>query len=47
MEVNRKKMEELARLVGEILREADAMAESRATPAEEVHGTIRLPRRVP
>jgi len=47
MEVNRKRMEELARLVGEILREADAMAESNVKSAEEVHGIIRLPRRIP
>ena len=47
MEVNRKRMEELARLVGEILREADAMAESNGKSAEEVHGIIRLPRRIP
>ena len=47
MEVNRKKMEELAMLVGEILREADAMAESKGKTAEEVYGVIRLPRRVP
>ncbi|MDD4869548.1 MAG: hypothetical protein PHR77_03220 [Kiritimatiellae bacterium] len=47
MEVNRKKMEELAMLVGEILREADTLAEKADRPAEEEHGVIRLSRRIP
>ena len=46
MEVNREKMEELAWLVGEILREADALAEKAGKPAKD-DGVIRLARRVP
>ena len=47
MEVNRKRMEELARLVGEILREADAWAENGKKTAEEAQEAIRIPRRIP
>jgi hypothetical protein len=46
MDVNRKRMEELARLVGEILREADALAEKESKPAE-ADGIIRFSRRIP
>ena len=50
MEVDRKKMEDLARLVGEILREADLRNVVRTTyhkPVEEGIEIIRLPRRIP
>ena len=47
MEVCREKMEALARLVRDILLEADALAAKAAKPAAEVNGAIRLPRRVP
>ena len=46
MEVNRKRMEELARLVGEILREADALADNEVKPAKD-DGVIRFSRRIP
>jgi len=47
MEVNREKMEALAMLVGEILREADAMAERDVRPAEKKDEVIHLSRRIP
>ena len=47
MEVNRDKMVELAVLVGEILREADALAKKAGKPAKDDGCVIRLPRRVP
>lgn len=50
MEVDRKKMEDLARLVGEILKDADLRDVYRTAynkPAEEASGVIRLSRRIP
>ena len=46
MEVNRTKMEELAQLVGDMLREADAWA-AKARELAEKEEVIRLERRIP